>query len=435
MAERSIKIKIDGSVDGLKRAAKAAQNAVDGMNKGILGKVKNLAGQIPEMLSGVVEALPPQGKLLAVAIGGGLAVALAPILAAGITAALLVAVGGGALALGIKAAIDNPKVAAAFDGLKTKGKKLFEDFGKPFEEPLIRAAKTFGKVIDDLRPYVERIGKIIAPVIDKLAPALGDFLKRMMPGIEAAVKASVPLFNTLADKLPGIGEAIGIFFSAISENGDDANLFFSDLLDAITYIIAGLGKAIGKLASWYSNIRDFLGKAKTGFAEFRVYVINQFGRILDAAVSSMSWVPGIGPKLQAAQKKFREFQAEANAELRKIRDKNVSITISTNIGSVAAQYANLVAGIINKGGSVSKRAAGGPVIAGRTYLKNEVGPELFTPSSNGHITPAHNSGNGGGETFTLIADFGEGIQKAYQAKMDRHNRQVRMTEVQTGVRY
>ena len=33
------------------------------------------------------------------------------------------------------------------------------------------------------------------------------------------------------------------------------------------------------------------------------------------------------------------------------------------------------------------RAAGGPVAAGQTYLVGEKGPELFTPSSDGAITP------------------------------------------------
>ena len=33
-----------------------------------------------------------------------------------------------------------------------------------------------------------------------------------------------------------------------------------------------------------------------------------------------------------------------------------------------------------------KRAAGGPVSGGRSYLIGERGPELFTPRSGGHVT-------------------------------------------------
>jgi hypothetical protein len=430
--ERSIKIRITGDAKGLKGATRDAEDAVDGMNKGILGKFKGLATQIPDMLSGIIDSLPPQGKVLAVAIGGGLAAALAPILAAGITSALLLAVGGGALALGIKAAIDNPKVAAAFDGLKKKGAKLFEDFGKPFEQPLIRAAKTFGKVIDDLRPYVERIGKIIAPVIDKLAPALGDFLKRMMPGIEKAVKASVPLFETLADKLPGIGEKLGLFFELISENGDDANLFLSDFIDLVGNVIVGIGKAISVLTSWYSNVRDFLSKAKTRFVEFKVAAIAELGKLLDAAVKALSWIPGIGPKLDAAQKEFREFQQQANAELKKIKDREVSITISTNIGTIAGQFARLGAQIANSGAKVSgKRADGGSVMAGRSYLVGEKGPEIVTFGNNGYVTPNHKLG-GGGDTYVAYVDLGNGIQQRVELEFKKQNRQTRAAVLARG---
>ena len=51
------------------------------------------------------------------------------------------------------------------------------------------------------------------------------------------------------------------------------------------------------------------------------------------------------------------------------------------------------------GGSVPARAMGGPVSAGGTYLVGERGPELFTPSSAGSITP--NSRLGGGNTYTI----------------------------------
>jgi hypothetical protein len=484
--ERTVKIKFTGESKGVERAAKAAENAVDGMGKGILGKVKDVAGKIPDLFSGVLDALPPMGKSIAVIIVGGLAAALAPLLAAAISSALLLAVGGGVLAAGIAAVAKTPKVSAAFEklqdslfdrdtkkiedkikaaqerflkaqalgqktGMKSakydiekakkeledaltfnKTNKSFKDMFKPFVDPLVRAADTFRKTFDDLKPTIERMAKTLAPVIDKLAPALGEFLERIMPGIEKAVAASVPLFEVLADKLPGIGDAISIFFSEISENGDDATLFFGDLLDAITYIIIGLGKAIGKLTSWYSNIRDFLGKAKIGFAEFKVYVINQFGRILDAAVKSLSWIPGIGPKLDAAQKEFREFQQQANAELKKIKDREVSITISTNIGQVAGQIARLGAQIANAG--LKKRAAGGPVIAGRSYLVGEKGPEIITPASNANITPSHNSGSGGGDTYVAQVVIDGVIREEVQLEFKKQNRAGRMVALANGGR-
>lgn len=58
------------------------------------------------------------------------------------------------------------------------------------------------------------------------------------------------------------------------------------------------------------------------------------------------------------------------------------------------------------GGSVPARAMGGPVSAGGTYLVGERGPELFTPSSAGSITP--NSALSGGNTYNITVQAGVG---------------------------
>lgn len=420
--ERTVKIKFTGESKGLDRAAKAAEKSMDSFGSNVTKSVGKVAAGIPDIFAGVVSAMPPQGQLIAGVLTAGLAVAMGPMLAAAITSAVLMAVGGGVLALGIKSAIDNPKVAAAFDSLKTKASKIFENFGKPFEAPLIRAAKTFEKVLGDLEPHIQELGRIMAPVIDKLAPALGEFFKAVMPGIKDAVKASVPLFETLAAKLPKIGEAIGLFFTKISENGDDANQFFSDMLDLIAGLIVGFGVVIGKLASWYSDLRAKLLAAKDQFVVFKASALDQLGRLLDGAVSALGWIPGIGPKLRSAQRDFQKFRAEANQELQKIKDKHISITFSTNIGRVAGEIASKTAGILASGGQISgRRASGGPVSAGRSYLVGERGPEVITMgSSGGRVTPNHELGGGGGDTYVYIG--GEALDTRFVKVIRQHDR-------------
>lgn len=50
------------------------------------------------------------------------------------------------------------------------------------------------------------------------------------------------------------------------------------------------------------------------------------------------------------------------------------------------------------------RAAGGPVMAGSSYMVGERGPEMFTPSASGVITP--NGWSGGGTTVNVINNTG-----------------------------
>jgi hypothetical protein len=63
------------------------------------------------------------------------------------------------------------------------------------------------------------------------------------------------------------------------------------------------------------------------------------------------------------------------------------------------------------------KAAGGPVFAGVTYPVGELGMELFTPASDGFITPHHAIGMGGGGTVEIHNHFhgpiiGTGLEAA-----------------------
>lgn len=60
------------------------------------------------------------------------------------------------------------------------------------------------------------------------------------------------------------------------------------------------------------------------------------------------------------------------------------------------------------------KASGGLVQAGKSFLVGEKGPELFSPSSSGHITP-NNQLDGGGVNVTL--NFSTGIQSTVRAEV------------------
>ena len=66
------------------------------------------------------------------------------------------------------------------------------------------------------------------------------------------------------------------------------------------------------------------------------------------------------------------------------------------------------------------KAVGGPVSAGTTYLVGERGPELFTPSGAGTITPNHRIGAGGGITVNSnVVVNGDGNDGAGDANAAR----------------
>ena len=74
------------------------------------------------------------------------------------------------------------------------------------------------------------------------------------------------------------------------------------------------------------------------------------------------------------------------------------------IGGAAGTAGSGILGGIGKAFSGGK-ATGGPVSANRSYMVGEKGPELFTPSGAGSITPNHRSGGGGGTNVSVVNNF------------------------------
>jgi phage-related minor tail protein len=93
-----------------------------------------------------------------------------------------------------------------------------------------------------------------------------------------------------------------------------------------------------------------------------------------------------------------------------ISSKEILFRFKTQGSAAALEYATYLArgaeygglsefDALTLAGISGTRANGGPVMGGGTYLVGERGPELFTPSSSGNITP--NSAMGGGANITV----------------------------------
>ena len=60
-------------------------------------------------------------------------------------------------------------------------------------------------------------------------------------------------------------------------------------------------------------------------------------------------------------------------------------------------------------------ANGGPANAGQRYIVGERGPEVFTPTVGGHITP--NNGSTGGTTIVQNINVSTGVQQTVRAEI------------------
>lgn len=411
-----------GGDDDTDRARQSLLSRMLGFGREAAGAFSSGFGQaVSTFFSGDLISL-----LVKALAGGALVAALSSAIGAAITSAVLLGLGGGVIGAGIAAAFKDPQVQGAAKDLGDKIKKMFTGFGEPFKRELIGAFNTpgvlekFAGFIDRLEPKLKEMGKSMAPLVGKLGQGFVEMLDEMMPGIVDAVEASKPLFETLAKHLPQIGEAIGNFFSKISEQGDDANVFFDDLLSAIEFIIEALGTVVAGLTSvydkvsfvvhfaidvfdsWKTGVEGAIKAVQVGFVAFRRVVINQLEKILDGAATALSWVPGVGPKLRQAQQKFAEFRRNANAELAKVEDKTVKFTIKP-FGLTALREAANLARIVSEAGYAHggiTGAANGGMRSGLTMV-GERGRELVSLAPG---TRVHSNE----DTERMLAGVGEG---------------------------
>lgn len=385
--DRTIKIKFDGTARGLIRAAELAAHEIDKVDRKVKRAGRAAATSVGEgMFSGVKDALqglPAQVKGAAIVAAVAIGVAMAPALGAALTAGVLLAVGGGVLAAGIIAAAKSPQVAAAWAKFGERAKSAFADFGKPFEEPVARAASTFAASLERMAPTLKDMGKSIAPIIDKLAPALASMAEKMLPGIQKALEESKPLFDKLAEHLPKIGKAFSDFFENIGGGSEGAKVFLEIFFRNIEFWVPKLGSFLGGLSTAFLKVFEAIRFLVRRGLEF-------LGMFIGGAAKAFGWIPGIGPKLQAANEEFKNFAKKVNAALDSIDDETVIIDVKIR---GLSKKGIRVAGLTGAGGFTEK-AHGGPVLAGRSYLVGERGPELFTPDRSGRITPNHQLGAG-----------------------------------------
>lgn len=355
-----------------------------------------------------------------------LGVALAPVVGAAITAGVGLALGGGAIGLGIIGAFKDPRIKAAAKGTLGELKSLFADFSANFKGPLEDFFAPGNKgggglvgVIKQITPMVQHLGKVLGPVAGQLGQGIIGMLQAMLPGILRAVEKSTPLIKTLADKLPGIGDAMGKFFDHIGNGAPMASKFLGDFLNGIRIGIRVLGVLIEVFTEAYGIFREFIVTIidifktmfKVGRAAF-MGLINLAGDFLDAATTAFGWIPGVGGKLKNAQNAFKSFKDYANRQLHAI-DKNVNINVKVAFGNAWSAINEMTSKLQSLGyigraaGGVVGHAAEGGGRSGLT-LVGEQGPELVT-------LPAGSQVHTAGDSRRMLA--GSGGQPAYVGRL------------------
>ena len=194
------------------------------------------------------------------------------------------------------------------------------------------------------------------------------------------------------------------FKDAIKKARLDAILPFTKAVDGMSTALMNADNAWKDLTNSLDQ-EVALDNAKTKLAELEAAAKLAFGSGARADIDAY--------EQQAAD--FVTMLSAISGAMDNISSKEILIRYKTKGPAAALELANYLArgaeygGIseydaLTLAGISGTRANGGPVMGGGTYLVGERGPELFTPTSSGNITPNNAVG---GNTITVNVNGGD----------------------------
>lgn len=236
---------------------------------GFATSTSGIAKILPEVLQGI--ASNPIG--LAAIVGAGLAVA--GLLAATITAALGLALGGFFLGLGAFALRKSKPLKDAMKGLGDDVSKSLAKAAEPLEGPLLKGIQTLRDETKKLSPIFSEIFGGLATTIQPLAKGVGELLEGFLGGVKKALPGIVGVVETFAGRMGDIGKALGTMVSTIFQNSGVAKRATDLVVNVIDGLLKGLGGLIFGLTVGFEGtvnlfllLKDSIGDASTAIGGF-----------------------------------------------------------------------------------------------------------------------------------------------------------------------
>jgi hypothetical protein len=341
-------------------------------------------------------------------------------------------------------------MAAQVTALATLDFKAFSAIGKMMKEDAIAARKevdAFSELILNGIPekVIKKLGGPNSAVldIDKMVGTVATVyagLASAAAPVNAEVERLIDALVAQADLL-GKSEKEAALWSLTLAGANDEQKKFAD---TILSFVEAKKKEIDAMAEGARITQEM----KTPLEQYTERVSDLTALVMQGAINWDTY----GRAVQAAQDSLDRTQKTVNVVKEKMSEmdefsKNAAKSIQDSIGdglynmltgkfdgigksfgqmilkmiaqAQAAQIARAMFGGLVEGGSGSGlfgtalsyvgrlfgggKAIGGPVTGGTTYLVGERGPELFTPSTSGAITP--NSAIGGGPNITVYQNF------------------------------
>ncbi len=305
----------------------------------------------------------------------------------------------------------------------------------------LRKAKEFRDTMDDFgdkaKALAINLGEFLVPIIsdivkliDDTVTGLGDMYNYLQKKWDQTYFASAwdDINETVNMVVSDIKVGFSDIFGMFSDNSEAIPVFAEDMrtaredtddfkdsikkarLDAVipfNNAVDGMSTALinadnaWKILTGTLDREVALDNAKTDLAELEAAAKLAFGSGAQADIDNY----------EAKAAEFAGVLAAISGTMDSISSKEVLIRFKTQGPAAALELAGYLArgaeygglseyDALTLAGISGRRAMGGPVMGGGTYLVGEKGPELFTPGTSGNITP-NGAFGGGGNTITV----------------------------------
>jgi hypothetical protein len=228
------------------------------------------------------------------------------------------------------------------------------------------ALADMGQAFEDMWPDIRETGVAVGELSAELAPLAGGILKDVTDLL-------TPLVSIVTDLSWFLGKATGSLSDFEEEAGDTPGFLEAFMNPLLTYI-----DAFEQLAGW-------IDKARVAFNRF---LLTGGAKNLD--LGRLANTGGLGT---AAALALAGPQTDPTGPG------------SDRAGETPGQRSAVTGSIFNS--FQARRASGGPVTAGSSYLVGEMGPEVFTPGNSGDII-ANDKLGGNVYNITVNAGMGSG---------------------------
>ena len=249
-------------------------------------------------------------------------------------------------------------------------------------------ADTFAGKMDRLKVAFDEGKETVGSfVLDAITPMVDGFVNKVIPTIQALAEELGPKLTPIFQALTGyIQDFVIPTFQAIW--GFITEFVIPALGNYLTPIIDGVRAAFEKVTSKIVENKEKFEPLLALFKVIATFIRDVYapvvGKVLGSAFNVLGTALGIVIDL------FANLVSVVNTAFNAIK----AIVNFIKNNPVTQAIGGAIDNVFGGG-----RAAGGPVMGGTSYLVGERGPEIFTPSGNGSITP--NSALGGNTTINL----------------------------------